>query len=77
MELRKIVPYLGIFPNRDSTDVLVNVKNFVSLKSFLKQVTDSRIIVDLKIVFLKPYNLTLLINLCAEAEQFPITVKPT
>ena len=28
-------------------------------------------------MFLKPYNLTLSINLSAEAAQLPITVKPT
>ena len=32
---------------------------------------------DLNIVFLKPYNLTLFINLSVEAEQLPITVKLT
>ena len=50
---------------------------FCKLQIIFKQVTDSRIISDLKIVFLKPYNLTLIINLSAEAAQFPITVKPT
>ena len=80
LELRIVLPYLGIFPvspKRDWTDVLVNLWNFVNLKLFFKQVTDSRIILDLKIVFLKPYNLTLSINLSAEAAQLPITVKPT
>ena len=38
--------------------MLVNEWNFVSLKSSFKQVPDSRIILDLKIVFLKLYNLT-------------------
>ena len=42
-----------------------------------KQVTDSRIILNLKTVFLKLYNLALPINLSAEAAQLPTTVKPT
>ena len=50
---------------------------FVNLKSFFKQVRESKIILDLRIVFLKPCNLTFSVNLSAEAVQLPITVKPT
>ena len=85
LELRIVLPYLGnIFSitkkrlNRCISKRCISKRwNFVSLKSFFKHVTDSRIILDLKIVFLKPYNLTLSINLSVEAAQLPITVKPT
>ena len=80
LELRIVLPYLGnicsITKKRLDRCISKRLK-FCKLKSFFKQVTDSTIILDLKIVFLKPYNLTLSINLSAEAAQLPITVTPT
>ena len=80
LELTIALPYLGNISSitkRDWKDVLINVWNFVNIISFFKLVTDSRIILDLKIVFLKPSNLNLSINLSAEAAQLSITVKFT
>ena len=67
-----------IFPASPKRDRCISKRvKFCKLQIFFKQVTDSRIVLDLKIVFLKPYNLTLSINLSAEAAQLHITVKPT
>ena len=78
--LRIVLPYLGnissITKKRLNRCISKRLK-FISFKSFSKQVTGTRIILDLKIVFLKPSNLTLFINLSVEAAQLPITVKPT
>ena len=49
----------------------------VNLKSFSRQVTDSRTILHLKIVFLKPYNPTLFLNLTMEVTQLSVMVKLT
>ena len=73
LELRIVLPYLGNI----SSITKKRLNRCISKRSFFKQVRDSRIILDLKIVFLKPYNLTLSINLSAEAAKLPITVKPT
>ena len=85
LELRIVLPYLGNISsitkkrlNRCISKRCISKRwNFVSLKSFFKQVTDSRIILDLKIVFLKPYNVTLFINLSAEAAQLSIGFQNT
>ena len=80
LELRIVLPYLGnissITKKRLNRCIGKHFK-FCNLKPFFTKVTDSRIILDLKIVFLKPYNLTLSINLSAEAAQLPIEVKLT
>ena len=61
LELRIVSPYLGnlssITKKRLNRCISKHLK-FCQLKSFFKPVTDSRIILNLKIVFLKPYNLT-------------------
>ena len=77
LELRIVLPYLGNISKKRLSRYIGKRLKFCKLKSFFKQVTDSRIILDLKIVFLKPYNLNLSINLSAGAEQLPITIKPT
>ena len=53
---------------------MANVWSFVNFKSFSKQVTDSWIVLKLRIAFLKPYNLTLFIDLSAETAQLSIAV---
>ena len=57
LELRIVLPYLGnissITKKRLNKCISKRLK-FVSFKSFFKQVTHSRIILDLKIAFLKP-----------------------
>ena len=81
LELRIVLPYLGnissITKKRLNRCISKRLWNFVNLKSFFKQVTDPRTILDLNILFLKSYNLTLSINLSAEAVQLPITVNST
>ena len=53
---------------------MVNVRNLVYLKSFFKQITDSKIILDFNIVFLKPYNIY---KFNYKIAQFPIMAKLT
>ena len=80
LELRIVLPYLGNISSitKKRLNRCISKRwNFVSLKSFSKQITDWRIILVLKIVFLQPYNLTLSINLSVEAAQLHISVKPT
>ena len=80
LELRIVLPYLGnissITKKRLNRCISKRLK-FCKLKIIFKHVTDSRIILDSKTVFLKPYNLTLSINLSAEVAQLLIMVKPT
>ena len=81
LELRIVLPYLGnissITKKRLNRCISKRLK-FCKLQ-IIFQTGNNRLenYLDLKIVFLKPYNLTLSINLSAEAAQLPITVKPT
>ena len=80
LKLRIVLPYLGDI----STITKKRLSRCISkrLKICKLQIvfqTGNRLnnYLDLEIVFLKPYNLTLSINLSMEAAQLPITVKPT
>ena len=80
LELRMVLPCLGNI----SSNTIKRLSRCISkrLKICKLQIifqTGNRLknYLDLKIVFLKPYNLTLSINLSMEAAQLPITVKPT
>ena len=80
LELRMVLPCLGNI----SSNTIKRLSRCISkrLKICKLQIifqTGNRLknYLDLKIVFLKPYNLTLSINLSMEAAQLPIAVKPT
>ena len=80
LELRMVLPCLGNI----SSNTIKRLSRCISkrLKICKLQIifqTGNRLknYLDLTIVFLKPYNLTLSINLSMEAAQLPIAVKPT
>ena len=80
LELRMVLPCLGNI----SSNTIKRLSRCISkrLKICKLQIifqTGNRLknYLDLKIVFLKPYNLTLSINLSMEAAQLPIAVEPT
>ena len=73
LELRIALPYLGNI----SSITKKRLNGCIGKRLKFYEKTYPRTILDLKIVFLKPYNLTLSISLSAEAAQIPITVKVT
>ena len=77
MKFRILLLYLGSISSitkKRLNRCISKRSKFCKLKIIFE--TDNRLL-DLKIVFLKSFNLTLSINLSLEATQLPITVKLT
>ena len=80
LDLRIVLPYLG-----NVSSITKKILNrciskrlkFCEVKIIFPSGNVLKIYFRFKIVFLKPYNLTLSNGLSAEAAQLPITLKPT